>query len=187
MNKPVKLDGAVALTKRQQKLLKRSRPRQKREKAVKLTAVEPTPEQQAKNNFVGAGMAKRTKPVIDTLKEQDRITAIEWTALSYYADQAIAADKSPIKSNIDFKARTGNQRPIGYQTPQEIETERIEADLRNLRDIVRAVCVDNLSLSEWCVKTKGGREKNGRIVPKCDQHVSLALIDLRYAAGMIVI
>lgn len=41
----VKLDSAVALTKRQQKLLKRARPRQKREKAVKhVVVVEPAKE-----------------------------------------------------------------------------------------------------------------------------------------------
>lgn len=163
---------------------------QRAPKPVKAKRIEPTPEQQAASDFKSAGMAYRRTPVIDTLLAKDKITALQYTALSYYRDQASAADRSPIKSNIDFKARSGNQRSIGYQTPQEIETARIERDLGKLAPIVRAIAVDDLSLSQWCVSQYGGKEvlRGRRVsIEPSAKKLEIALLELKYGAGMIVI
>lgn len=150
----MKLDKIIAHTKQR----RQNNQRQPRAKPVKEKRIEPTPEQQAKGSFTSAGMAYKRTPVIDTMLAREQITTAQYIALSYYRDQAIAADRSPIKSNIDFTVRSGNQRPIGYMTPQQIETARIEADLGKLRAIVRAIAVDDVSLSQWCVENYGGMD-----------------------------
>ena len=178
------LDGALTLKQR------RAKPRQKRDKPVKVARIEPTQEQLDKNRFKSAGMAYRKTPVIDTMLAKEQITSAQYVALNYYREQASAADRSCIKSNIDFSIGTGIQRPMGHQTPQEIETHRIERDLGKLRPIARAIAVDDYSLTEWCLEQHGGNEvlrgKNVVIEPS-QKNMKRALLELRYAAGMIVI
>jgi hypothetical protein len=128
--------------------------------------------------------------MIDTMLAKQQITAASYIPLNYYRGQAIDADRSPIKSNIDFKGGSGNARPIGYETPQQMETGRIERDLGALRDIVRAIAVDDYSISEWCVKTYGGKEvtrgKRVSIEPR-RKHINLSLLELADGASRIKI
>lgn len=173
----------------QQRRDRKSRPRQKRERPVKIASVGPTSEQQSRNNFQSAGMAYRKTPVIDTLLKRGKITKQQHDALAHYRDQATAADRSPIKSNIDFTVRTGgNSRPIGYETPQQTETKLIEAGLGRLQPLARAIAVDDVTISEWCVAQYGGREvrrgKRVSIEPS-RSHVEAALYELRDIAGRI--
>lgn len=179
----MKLDSAVKI---QQQRQQRNQRDPKPEKAKRFEVL---PEQAEKNEFKSAGMAYRKTPVIDTMLKREQINASEYIALSYYRDQATHADRSAIKSNIDFTVRSGNQRPIGYATPQQIETARIERDLGQLQPIARAIAVNDYSISEWCIEKHGGRERmQGKriiIVPKTDRHTELAAQDLRMAAHRI--
>lgn len=181
----MKVDNLVKMQRdRQQNNQREPRP-------VKVKRIEPTPEQAARSDFKSAGMAYKKTPVIETMLKRGQITTAEYISLSYYRDQATAADRSPIKSNIDFAVRSGNARPIGYSTPQEIETARIEHDLGQLQAIARAIAVDDQSVSEWCIAKHGGRERmQGRaivLVPRTEKHTRLAVQDLKMAAHRIVI
>lgn len=183
----MKLDSAVKIQQDRQQRNQRERKGRAKPPAVveEINRKPPTPEQLEKNGFQSAGMAYRKTAVIDTMLKRKQITSVEYVALSYYRQQATAADRSAIKSNIDFTVRTGQQMPIGYATPQKIETDRIEADLGKLAAIVRAIAVDDVSISEWCIAKYGGRERlKGRriVIAATEGQVERALIELKRAA-----
>ena len=183
MNHQAKLDSAVSFAKQKQD--KRARPRQNRERAVKAVAVEPTPERAAMAGIEPAGRATQIKSVIGTLYKQKRLTGLEWAALRIYEDNATAADRSPIKSNLDRTISSGNGPVIGYETFEETETKRLERAMGFASRTARAICVDNYTLTQWAINVFGGRDHKGRIVPRRDSHVDDVLKELKLAAGRI--
>lgn len=155
--------------------------------------IAPTAEQQARSDFHSAGMAYKRIPVIDTMLTRGQLTDKEHLALSYYRDQASLADKSPIKSCIDFTVTGGDHGPSAAITSAILETARMERDMLSCWRIARAVAVDDISLTEWCIKQYGGRERYGpkgnfiAVVPVREKSViGLALMDLKHAARRIV-
>lgn len=194
----MKLDKIIAHTKQRQQNNQRQ-PRAKPVKEKRAEMVGPTPEAEHRGEYceefvhhhesgTKTKAVKRTA-VIDTMLSREQITTAHYIALSYYRGQAIAADRSPIKSNIDFTVRSGNPRPLGYKTPQQIETDRIEADLGKLRAIVRAVAVNDVSLSQWCVDNYGGKEVlRGRkvVIEPSRKNMEAALKELISGAEKIV-
>jgi|GEM_PF-3361365 len=187
MNHQAKLDSAVSFAKQKQD--KRARPRQNRERAVKAVAVEPTPERAAMAGIEPAGRATQIKSVIGTLYKQKRLTGLEWAALRIYEDNATAADRSPIKSNLDRTISSGNGPVIGYETFEETETKRLEAAMGFASRTARAICIDNYTLTQWAINVFGGKEKlvKGKtvIVPIKERHVDDVLKELKLAAGRI--
>ena len=74
-----------------------------------------------------------------------------------------------------------------------LETARIERALGPLRDIARAIAVQDISLSQWCISQYGGRERYGpsgnfiAIVPNFERRaMKLATDQIREAARRIV-
>jgi hypothetical protein len=171
----------------QQRRDKKAQPRAKRAKKIKLVAALPTPEQIERHGVESAGMAVRLKATIKTLFETDRITTAEYVALNYYSEQANAAERSPIKSNLDKTVSSGGDRPISLVCPYKEATERMERQMLFASRTARAICVENYSLSAWAVNVFGGREHKGRIVPRKDWHVAELLTELKAAAKRIVI
>lgn len=136
--------------------------------------------------------AYRRRPVIDTLLDTDQITESEYDALSYYRDQALLADKSPVRSNIDFSVRASGNGPGAAILSALIETGRLERDMGVLWLVARRVAVDDWTLARWCIERFGGRERYGRdgkfvaIVPIREKHhMKFARMDLRMAARRI--
>ena len=155
----------------------------------------PTAEQQGRAEFVRfAGRYKRV-PVIDTMRDRKQITRDEHRVLARYRDMAGLAACSPVKSCLDVgvggAGGAGLPRSLALPRPAatvsaELDTARMERDMGQLADIARAVAVDDLSLSEWCIAKHGGRERmeGGKvraIVPP-DGTVKVALMELRTAA-----
>lgn len=137
--------------------------------------------------------AMRRKPIIKTMLAEGTLDPRRYELLAYYADQAALAERSPVRSCCDNSPRGGNGPGVAILSAQ-IETGRIERDLGALRDIARAIAVDNLSLSQWCVLKHGGRERYGKggkfiaIVPVNERkHMDIARMELRMAADRITL
>lgn len=171
----------------------------RKKKPEPIQIIGPTEEQLSRGVFVRANMAYKRVPVIETLLKAGKITQRQFDALSYYREQAHQAEDDYKRSSTLAADRvnggggqsTGSGIPIIF-TPAIAETGRIERDLGSLLDIARAVAVDDLSLSQWCVKKYGGRERyNGKgefvaIVPISERRtVQTAMLELKFAAGRI--
>ena len=154
--------------------------------------IAPTPEQMARGDFHSVGMAYKRVPVIDTMLTRGQITDKQYIALAYYRDQASLADRSPLKSCIDFSVTGGDSHPSAALASAMLETSRIERDMGSVWQIARAVAVDDVSLTEWCCAHHGSRERYGiegnviAIVPRGHKVVEFALVELKMAAGRIV-
>jgi len=163
-------------------------------KRKKTPPVMPTPERlrrQGSHRVPGTKGAKMV-PVIETMLTRKQITDREFVVLDYYRQQASLAGRSPIKSCIDFSVTGGDMGPSAAITSATLETARIERDLGSLWQITRAVAVDDISLTEWCIKKHGGRERyNGKgkfiaMVPINEKStVGTALMELKMAARRI--
>ena len=170
--------------------------------------VRPTAERQTHNHFVSAGMAFRCTPVIDTLRAAGKLSDAHWSALTYYRDQAHRAEDDCAQEGTLAPAKimggggstiTGGHIPAKLRhTPAIAETGRIERELGVLLDIARAVAVDDMTLTKWCIEQHGGRERRDEdgvfvaMVPIDTRRegqptvIERALMELRFAAGRIV-
>ena len=166
--------------------------KRKKSKAPAIPTLGPTPERQQHNHFQnsGVGLARRVVPMIDTLRSTGRISESEWAALLYYRQQADACARSPIRDSCDFSPRGGNgDSPIVRRSYAKGEVERMDRLLGNLRGIVQAVAVDDLSLTQWAIKEGGSKEEQRgdkvRMVPKRPDLINYARWDLKFAAKRI--
>lgn len=144
----------------------------------------PTPEREAHNDTVSAGAAVRIVPVIVRLWEADIINRQEFEALAYYRDQASMADRSPVKSSLDYTPSGGNGPGVAVISAQ-IETGRIERNMGPLWPLARAVAVNDMTIPQWCITNKRSIEEGGRIRAH-PEDMAIALMELKYAAGGIV-
>ncbi len=152
----------------------------------------PTPEQLEKGDYRRVGMSYRKTPVIETLYAEGKINHREYEVLDYYGSQASLADKSPVKSCCDDSPSGGAGPGVGI-TSAMLETARLEREMGCLRDIARAVVVDNWTLEQWCIHKHGGRERYDRkgrfvaMVPNNEtENMGIAMLELRMAARRIM-
>ena len=110
----------------------------------------PTPERTAHNDFRTVGMAMQLVPPIVRLHEQGLINDREFAALAYYRDQAGLADKSPVKSCLDWTPKGGHGPGIAIISAQR-ETWRLEQNMGALWAMCRAICVDDVTVEGWYV------------------------------------
>ena len=156
--------------------------------------IEPTPERMRRQSShkIPGTRAVKLVPVIDTMLTRGQITDKQYIALAYYRDQASLADRSPLKSCIDFSVTGGDSHPSAALASAMLETSRIERDMGSVWQIARAVAVDDVSLTEWCCAHYGSRERYNSdgnviaIVPMGYKSMEFALMDLKHAAGRIV-
>jgi hypothetical protein len=164
----------------------------KKKKAKVDPRIAPTPEASRHGTYVSAGMAYRRVPAIDTLLERGKISDMEHASLAFYRNQVDTSEASPIKDSLN-KGVGGGEQPLAAAVVSALlATARIERDLGALVDIARAVAVDDMSLSQWCVRKHGGRERyDGKgkvvaIVPVAErQCIPIALMELKMAAHRI--
>lgn len=166
----------------------------------------PTPERIAKqlNHRVPGTKGAKFIPVIDTMFTRKQLTEKEYDALCYYRERALASeDSEKNESSLSpdkIMGGGGGGHPTGGYIPKSCmntwdhtETARMERDMLSCWRIARAVAVDDISLTEWCIRQYGGRERYGpkgnfiAIVPVREKNVvGEALRELKSAAGRIV-
>ena len=143
--------------------------------------VRPTEHREAHNDFRSVGPAMRVVPVIVRLHESNVLNDREFEALAYYRDQESLAEKSPVRSCIDFSPKGGHGPGVAIVSAQ-IETWRIERNMGPLAPLCRAVCVDDIKLERW-IERKVGRSADR---DRFKQEIGIAALELKYAAGGIV-
>lgn len=167
--------------------------RKKRSKTANPTVAKflrPTEAREAHNDFRSAGAAVRVVPVIVRLHEAGVLNEREFAALAYYRDQASLADTSPVRSCCDFSPRGGHGPGVAILSAA-IETGRIEANMGPLWALCRAVAVDDVTLEGWVVSRRGAipLQKMHAQDAKAwmDEKIGIAALELKYAAGGIVV
>ena len=137
----------------------------KRKKPEPIQIAQPTDEQQAHGEFRRVGMCYRRIPVIDTMAQCKKLTPRQFNGLARYRDVAIAEERSLIEDSVGKMMRGalggGDVGLAPNMIRTAIEMQRLEAALGNLRDIARAVAVDDVSVTQWAA-TKGGTTVDGK-------------------------
>ena len=169
-------------------------------KQVKIDAVGPTPEQQGKSGYeleretkagqVGQAHYRRVRQV-DALEAASVITAEQAKSLRHYRHHVDIADRSPTRDSLTSWMPKG----AGGDGPgiEVLNAIRITADIENavgsLRDILRAVVVEDQSLSQWAMAQYGSIEecyqREGRTVCQLKPRrkaLDIARLDFRMAA-----
>lgn len=129
-----------------------------------IQIAEPTPEQMSKGTFQRLTMAYRRIPVIDTMAQSGKLSQRQFSGLCRYRDVAIAEERSYIEDSVGKMMRGAcgggeGQSPASIRTA--IELGRLEDALGSLRDIARAIAVDDVTVSQWAAE-KGGTQPNGQ-------------------------
>lgn len=145
--------------------------------------VRPTEHREAHNDFRSAGAAVRVVPVIVRLHEQAVLSDREFEALAYYRDQASLADKSPVRSCIDFSPKGGRGPGVAIVSAQ-LETWRLEREMGALAPLCRAVAVDDVKLEHWIEHKLGHAVASDK--DRLRQEIGIAALELKYAAGGIM-
>lgn len=162
--------------------------------ARKIEIEAPTPEQAgafvqvditdkaANGRTISIGKAYRRKPMIEVLFAQKPpiFSTAEYKALKHYRHHADVADRSPLKDSLN-KAPGGG---TGCPSIDVLNAVRVTADCEraagSLRDILRAVVVDDISLSQWAMRS-GSRQEGARIKPHKKQ-LQIAQLEIKMAA-----
>lgn len=148
-----------------------------------------------RGGYKSAGMAYRSVPMIDTLRDIGKLSDDHHRRLTHYRDQNAVAESSLTKSCLDVRIAGGRgDMPLSASVlSAQLEAGRIERDLGSLRGIARSIAIDDWSLSRWCCERYGSRERydgKGRFVAMVPlrekENMAMALMELRMAAGKIV-
>lgn len=128
------------------------RKRRRQTKAEEPRFVRPTDEQMAHNRFTSAGAAVRRVDPIETLKRAEKITQRQFDALGRYADIANKAERSPVKSGIDFSVSDGGEGLPHFGVRMNRELDWMNAILGALQPIAHAICVKGLTPSGYAMR-----------------------------------
>ena len=159
----------------------------------------PTPEQRAKGEFVQggnlatsanerAGLAYRRMPVIKTLLTTGKINQRQFDGLNRYADIAGLAERSELRSCIDFSPKGNGDGLPHFGVRMNIELGRLERALGALQPIAHAVAINQLTLAQWAMQQAGSVALNKSMgakvitwfVPR-RKAADIALVDIRFA------
>ena len=169
--------------------------------------IAPTPEQMGDGNFVlqdvtersesgrmiSIGKAFRRKPMIDTLHEQGVFSDREHKCLTRYAHFHVIANKSPIRDSLQMERYGSSGNGMTNEQLYAIEVVRdCEAAAGQLRDILKAVVLEDMSLSQWAISQAGGVDdcvmKNGtrvcRIKPR-QKALAIAKLEIKMVAARV--
>lgn len=130
----------------------------KKKRPKREEVFEPTPEQFAAGTFERAGLAYRRVPVIDTMLQVNALSRRQYDGLRRYRDVALADDRSPLRDSLG-KLQDGIGGGGTGLPPSAIriaiEVGRLERALGVLREIARAIAVDDTTVSQWAIKRAG--------------------------------
>jgi hypothetical protein len=147
-------------------------------------------DKQSNGRTIVIGKANRFVPMIDTLKRQEVISPAEHKALAHYRHHADLADKSPTKDSLNRQRFGGSGNG---PTHEILHAQRVrdlcEGAAGSLRDILRAVVIEDQSLSQWAIQRFGGKEQTRQRGAKTETtvepsrlSVSMCKLELRAAA-----
>jgi hypothetical protein len=143
-------------------------------KRPKIETMGPTAEQAGRNEYelgdvvdkrpgggsITVGKAFRRKPMIEILGAQSVFSDAELKALRHYRHHADIADRSPTRDSLDRQRLGGSGTG---PTIEMINAIRVRDDCEraagSLLDILRAVVIDDVSLSQWAIAKHGALEK----------------------------
>lgn len=163
-----------------------AKPKRKK-RADPVIIAEPTPEQQAKGTFQRAGLAYRRHAVIDTLRVEHKLTQRQFDGLARYRDIAIADERSPVEDSVGKMMRGacgGNEGQSPFATRATLELARFERALGSLRNVARAIAVEDHTISEWAMSQFGSIQCDRRGVISFEpskKAFGTAWMDLRMA------
>jgi hypothetical protein len=125
--------------------------------------MEPILEKNRNGRNVEIGKHYRRKRMVEVLCAQGLFSSEEAKALKHYRHHADIADKSPLKDSLANLMRISGGTGSG-PTVNTLNAIRVRDDVEraagSLVDILRAVVVDDISLTQWCVS-------RGKSVEKC--------------------
>ncbi len=135
------------------------------------------------------GKAFRRKPMVEILAGQGLFSAAEFKALTHYRHHADMADRSPIRDSLCLHRFGGS----GHPTISLLNAIRIRDDCEraaaNLAPILRAVILDDMSLSEWAIGQGGSievcRDKRGKricVIEPRRNVLDIAKLEIRIVA-----
>ena len=134
----------------------------KRKKPQPIETALPTPEQLAQGDFRRIGMHYRRVPVIETLYAEHKLTSRQFNGLARYRDVAIAEDRSPIEDSVGKMlrgAQGGGDAQSLSAIRVAIEMGRLERALGSLRDVARAIAVDDATLTAYAIAKHGSIQR----------------------------
>jgi hypothetical protein len=139
---------------------------------------------------VSIGKAFRRTRQVETLSAKGYFSEAEAKALKHYRHHADMTDRSPTKDSVAGLMMAGLGRGEDWDTPMcVVHASRVagecEAAAGSLRDILRAVIVNDVSLSEWASLVGGSYEvvEKGRTRMKPKRRMlEIAKLEIRMAA-----
>ena len=149
----------------------------------------PTTERESHSEFRSAGPAVKAIPPIETLCAKGDITVLQFFALQRYADVANAAERSEIKSGLDFSPRSnGNGLPFATLRSNG-ELEWFNRQLGPVKLTAQAICVRGLTASQYAMERSGAVERcRGNVCWFVPRHAALqkVLHEIRQAGELLV-
>lgn len=133
--------------------------RKKRARVKTSLVVAPTPEQQNKGAFHRVGLAYRRVAVIDMMLEKKQLTNRQHGGLARYRDIANEAERSETSCSLDFSVRGGGEGLPHFGVRMNLELARLQRELGSLRDIAHAICVRDISVSQYAMEQTGSVER----------------------------
>ena len=141
--------------------------RKKKQAAVKIDLAAPTTEQFGQHDYERAMLAYRRVSVIDTMHRAGKLTERQFNGLSRYRDIGLKCERSEIMDSCQRLlnvAGGGSDGPSPALLRAASELGWLERELGSLRAIARAVCIDDVTVSQWAMQQSGSvmREREGR-------------------------
>lgn len=140
--------------------------KRKKKKLEAIDLMGPTDEQQEHFSYERATLAYRRVPVIVTLASKGTLTQRQFDALSRYRDIGLKCEQSSIMDSCQRLLHIAGggkdgMSPATLRAYQELGW--LEQELGQLVDIARAICIDDVSLSQWAMNKAGSvmREREG--------------------------
>lgn len=129
----------------------------------------PTPAQMARATYEseteidarGRGSTKRVKRVrqLEAMYAAGSLSDPHYRSLKHYRHHAETADKSPIKDSLDKSLGGGGDGMSATVAHANIVAGQLERAAGALCDILRAVAVDDKSISQWAMEKYGAIEE----------------------------
>lgn len=138
------------------------------------------------------GRAYRRRRMIEQLASQGMLTDEEAKALRHYRHHADLIERSPTRDSLCIQRGGGNGPTITYLNAAFL-VRQVEAAAGALADLLRAVIVEDVSLSQWAIRRAGSletrRERKGRIVTSIEPRqkaLAIAKMEIKFVAQRVV-
>lgn len=149
-------------------------------------AIESVHERTASGGLNLMGVAYRRRPMIDILR--DLFTEPQYKALRHYRHHADIADRSPFRDSLCLQRGGSGSPTITTLNAVRVVTD-CESAAGQLAGILRAVVVNDMSLSQYAIQLAGAveqrRERRGRVFCQLEPRrkaLERARLEIRMAA-----